>query len=289
MFPSSSVRRTGRKAVSVEKTTQGGCHEHGHEWEAKGEIYSKCRVCGKTKRNSQPVKVVRPVPETGEIIEQTLPQSAFKSERPSVVTAAFREKVLAGEMPGLIFPGVQDCPLEVGQEVELTPNVSIVITRLNKTKGGDHRCRFTVLDQRATLPRRTPKMHEPPETDECGHPIPHTKEAIAAATVDGNYCQGSSQAVPDVAEEVDIQYRRVLGTKARGKDASRKREEQPMQEAEKDLQRVNAETKELAKRAVKMGVDPTVALVPVVRALKEAHADLSPEMAAVVNSSAETV
>jgi hypothetical protein len=255
------------------------CKAKGHEWEDEG-TYSKCERCEKLKRNVQPVKVVRPIRETGEIVEQSLPVRAFKPERPEFLTTNFRSRVLAGDRPGLIFPGNEDCPLELGQEIELTPNVSIAINRITKTKGGDHRCRYTILDQRATLPRRTPGMFEPPETDEEGFPIPHTKEAIAAATVDGNYCQGSSQAVPDVGEEVGIAYQRVLGTKSRAKTAESKKEEQPMEEARKDLQRVNSETKELAKRAVKMGLDPTIALAPVYQAIASAHAGLSQDQVA---------
>ena len=238
-----------------------------------------------------PITVKRFDPRTGEVKGEPEQVSAdhFKPKKAKLVTAEFRAKVLAGDMPGLIFPGAEDCPVANGQEIDLTPNVSIVVNRITKTKGDDHRCRYTVIDRRAALPRRTPGMFEPPETDAEGFPIPHTKEAIAAATVDGNYCQGSSQAVPDVGEEVDIQYRRVLGTKAKAKDASRKREEQSMQEAEKDLQRVTTETRELAKRAVKMGVDPTIALAPVARALKEAHADLTPQGDCDLQSSAEAV
>lgn len=226
------------------------------------------------------VKVTKPN-EAGEIvIEGAVPVGRFKPERPSFITPAFRERVLAGDRPGLIFPSEEDCPVSAGDEIPLTPNVSVAITRVTKTKGGDYRGRYDVIDMRATLPRRTPKMFEPPETDENGDPIKHSKEAIAAATVDGNYCQGSAQAVPDVAEEVGVEYRRVLGVKSRTKDAELKRKEQPMTEAEKDLQRLNSETKELAKRAVKMGLDPTIALAPVARALAEAHANMAPDQVA---------
>lgn len=226
------------------------------------------------------VKVTKPN-EAGEIlIEGAVSPEHFKKPRPGFITPAFRERVLAGEKPGLIFPGNEDCPIEVGEEVALTPNVSIAITRIKKTKGGDHRAKYAVIDMRATLPRRTPKMFEAPETDEYGDPIEHSEEAIAAATIDGNYCQGSTQAVPDIAEEVDVVYRRVLGTRSRAKQAETLRKEQPMTEAEKDLQRLNVETKELAKRAVKMGLDPTIAIAPVARALKEAHANLGSEKAA---------
>jgi len=255
------------------------CKAKGHEWEDEG-TYSKCGRCEKLKRNAQPVKVTRPLPETGEIIEQSLPVRAFKPERPEFLTTTFRTRVLAGERPGLIFPGDEDCPLELGQEIELTPNVSIAINRITKTKGGDHRCRYTILDQRATLPRRTPGMFEPPETDEEGFPIPHTKEAIAAATVDGNYCQGSSQAVPDIGEEVGIAYQRVLGTKSRAKTAERNKEEQPMQEGEEDIRRLTSEMRELAKRAVKMGVDPALALAPIAGEIKKAHSEIGHDQVA---------
>jgi len=221
----SRFTREERKAALAE------CKSKGHEWKNEG-TYSKCERCGKTKRNVQPIKVERRVPETGEIIKQTLPPSAFKADEEPLVTRDFTAKVLAGDRPGLVFPGDKDCPLENGQEILLTSNVSLVVNRVTKTKGGDHRCRYVVRDFRETLIRRTPKMHEPPERDEYGFPIPHTKEAIAAATVDGNYTQDPRQAVPSTGPEVDVEYRRVLGVRKRKavmdseseQEAQRKRE-----------------------------------------------------------------
>jgi hypothetical protein len=170
-------------------------------------------------RKAAPIKVKRVVPETGEIIEQTVGPNHFKPKKAKLVTADFRAKVLAGDRPGLIFPGSEDCPFKVGQEVGLTFNVSIVVNRVTKTKGGDHRCKYAVRDFRETLMRRTPPMFEPPETDQFGYPIKPTKEAIAAATIDGNYTQDPSQAVPSGAPEVDVEYRRVLGMRKRKRDA----------------------------------------------------------------------
>jgi hypothetical protein len=213
------------------KAAREECKAKGHEWKDEG-TYSKCERCAKLKRNVQPVKVERTVPETGEIIEQSLPPSSFKANEEPLVSRDFTAKVLAGDRPGLIFPGDKDCPLENGQEVELTSNVSLIVIRVTKTKGGDHRCRYSVRDFRETLIRRTPKMHEPPERDQYGYPIPHTKEAIAAATVDGNYTQDPRQAVPSTGPEVDVEYRRVLGVRKRKavmdseseQEAQRKRE-----------------------------------------------------------------
>lgn len=264
------------------------CKEKGHKWQHEG-TYSKCQRCGKTKRKPSPIKLQQVIPDTGEIIEQTVSEKHFKPERPDYISAKFRERVLAGDRPGLVFSGEEDCPLEVGQEFPLTSNVSILVNRITKTKGGDHRCRYAVIDMRATLPRRTPPMFEPPETDEFGYPIKPTPGAIAAATIDGNYCQGNSQAVPDVGEEVGIEYQRVLGTKSRAKTIARNKEEQPVEEAGKDLERLNSETKELAKRAIKMGLDPTIALAPVARALKEAHAGLAPDSEDALKPSAGVV
>jgi hypothetical protein len=255
------------------------CKAKGHEWKDEG-TYSKCSRCAKLKRNVQPIKVVRPIAETGEIIEQSLPPGAFKATEEPLVTRDFTAKVLAGDRPGLIFPGDKDCPLENGQEVELTSNVSLVVIRVSKTKGGDHRCRYSVRDFRETLIRRTPKMHEPPERDEYGYPIPHTKEAIAAATVDGNYTQDPRQAVPSTGPEVDVEYRRVLGTRSRTRAAERKRKEEPMQEGEEDIRRLTSEMRELAKRAVKMGVDPATALAPIAGEIKKAHIEIGQDQVA---------
>jgi hypothetical protein len=220
----------------------------------------------KRHRKAAPIKVKRVVPETGEIIEQTVGPNHFKPKKAKLVTADFRAKVLAGDMPGLIFPGTGDCPVETGQEIDLTPNVSIAINRITKTKGNDHRCRYTVIDRRAALPRRTPGMFEPPETDAEGFPIPHTKEAIAAATIDGNYCQGSSQAVPDVGEEVDIQYRRVLGVRKRKADM----EKEPDEEARRKRERAIRDQL----RATLKGLEPQAAaelLAGIERQIEEAR------------------
>lgn len=255
------------------------CKSEGHDWEREG-TYSKCQRCGKTKRHSSPIRVVRPIKETGEIVEQTLPASHFKTKRSECLTQEFERKIRACEHPGLVYPGDTEPPVEAGQVINIGSNIELVILRLRKTKGGDHRVYYAVHDYRPTLIRRTPPMYEPPETDAEGFPLAHDQAAIAAASIDGNYTQDRAQAVPESASEVDIEFRRLLSAKKRVSEAEIKREEQPMTEAEKDLQRLNTETKELARRAVRMGVSPAIALAPVARALQEAHANLSPEKSA---------
>jgi hypothetical protein len=194
------------------------CKIEGHDWKHQG-IYSKCQRCGKTKRNAQPVKVHRPVPETGELIEQTLPASHFKPEQLAFLTREFERRILACERPGLIWPGNEDPPAEPGQVITVGSNIELVILRIRKTKGGDHRGYYAVHDYRPTLMRRTPPMYEPPETDAEGFPLRHDQAAIAAASIDGNYTQDPSQAVPESASEVDIEFRRLLSVKKRTTDA----------------------------------------------------------------------
>jgi VIT1/CCC1 family predicted Fe2+/Mn2+ transporter len=115
-------------------------------------------------------------------------------------------------------------------------------------------------------------MFEPPELDEDGFPVPHTKEAIAAATIDGNYTQSPEQAVSGTADEVDIEYRAILGVKSRVKAVEGESEEE---QAKNLAKAVNAETQELAKRAARHGIDATVALAPVARLIAEAHDQIS--------------
>jgi hypothetical protein len=194
------------------------CKTEGHNWKAQG-VYSKCEVCGKTKRTPQPVKVRRVVPKTGELIEQKLPASHFRPERPRSLTREFERKVLACERPGLIWSGGADPPVQPGEVIKISSNVELEILRLRKTKGGDHRAYYVVHDYRPTLMRRTPPMYEPPETDAEGYPLRHDQPAIDAASIDGNYTQDPSQAVPESASEVDIEFRRILSVKKRKADA----------------------------------------------------------------------
>ncbi len=250
------------------------CRSKGHVWKHQG-TYSKCERCGKTKRNRADVRVKRVVPETGELIEQTLPASHFRQTKEERISRDFRAKVLACQRPGLIWPGEQDCPVESGEVLEVGSGVTITVYKVKRTKGGDHRGYYTVDDDRPALPRRTPQMFEPPETNEYGDPIAHTAEAIAAATIDGNYTQDPKQAVTGVGPEVDIEYRRVLGVKKRANDAEYKRKEQPMTEAEKDAQRAAKELQQLVARSVKAGLDPVAVLAPINRAISEAHAGVT--------------
>jgi len=242
------------------------CKLEGHQWKPQG-IYSKCQVCGKTKRVSQPVKIRRAVPETGELIEQTLPASHFKPEQVSCLTREFERKILACERPGLVWPGDADPPAEAGQVITVGSNIELVILRIRKTKGGDHRAYYAVHDYRPTLMRRTPPMYEPPETDAEGFPLRHDQAAIDAASIDGNYTQDPSQAVPESASEVDIEFRRLLSVKKRTMVA----ESEPAEEVRRKRERA---ARDKLREAMK-GLDPqgqVALLASIERLIDEAKA-----------------
>jgi hypothetical protein len=205
-------------AVAERTESRARCKAEGHDWDDQG-TYSKCKGCGKVKRNGKaPVAVTRIIPETGEIIEQTVPPGHFTPAKDERLTRDFKGKLLACQRPGLIWPGDEDPPVEPGETLEVGSGVSITVYKIRATKGGDHRGYYTVDDDRPALPRRVPPMYEPPETDALGFPIDPTADAIAAATIDGSYTQDPNQAVRGVGPEVDVEYRRVLGVRRRMKE-----------------------------------------------------------------------
>lgn len=244
--------------------------------------FSRGRFCkGCLEEAAALITVKVPDPETGEVAERLVRRSHFRPE-PDLLPLpdSFQEQVLAGDRPTLKWSGYEDPPVEVGQLIPLTNQVFITISGLTRTRKGDHIAHYAVDDDRPALPRRTPPMHQPPEFDHLSLPIPHTKESIAAATIDGNYTQDPKQAVTGVAPEVDVEYRRVLGVRRRMKQSETARETDPLAEAEKDVARLNSELKDVAKRAVKMGIDPVATIAPIQRAIEEAHAGLSEDRAA---------
>jgi hypothetical protein len=223
------------------------------------------------------LKITRPNKNGEVVVEGSVPPSRFReSNRPEeVISLEAKARILAGERPGLVWDGETDPPVEVGDEIAINRNVWITILRLTKTKGGDHRARYLVSDWRPTIPRHLPRLREAPELDRYGRPIPPSKEATEAATLDGNYCETTHQAVPEIAEEVDVKYRRGLGVSAKVREARRKRMEKPEKEAARDLAPLVAEMREIGKRAVKLGLDPAPFVAPIARQIEEAHRELS--------------
>lgn len=195
---------------------------------------SVCKGCLEEVAALITVKV--PDPDTGEVVERLVRRFHFRPE-PDLLPLpdSFKEQVLAGDRPTLKWSGYEDPPVEVGQLVQLTNQVFITISGLTRTRKGDHIAHYAVDDDRPALPRRTPPMHQPPEFDHLSLPIPHTKESIAAATIDGNYTQDPKQAVTGVAPEVDVEYRRVLGVRRRMKQISNESTEEVRRKRERAI------------------------------------------------------
>jgi hypothetical protein len=88
--------------------------------------------------------------------------------------------------------------------LQVASGLDIVVTAVRPV-GDIYRTTFNKRDFRPNLMRRTVQVTDPPAFDIYGEPIPPTAAAIKAARIDGGYCQSAALAVPDSAEEVDIE------------------------------------------------------------------------------------
>lgn len=90
----------------------------------------------------------------------------------------------------------------VGEWMEVATNFWVKPAKPRFTHRG-WRIALEFKDFRVRLMRRVPAMYELPELDDLGYPIAHDKEAIDAATEDGNYTASHALAVPDSDETMD--------------------------------------------------------------------------------------
>lgn len=183
----------------------------------------------------------------------------------------------------LTFPASEQPPLELGTEIVLeaeqslaftaeevaagigreiiveSPVLWIEITEIRRTRKLLWRLLYRTVDMRPLWMRRGPPKPE-------GSRI----RQRSWTAVDEHGMTGElPRALDPEAEVVDAGYRNVLEIGARLKRAERERRLDP--EAERLRQAVNAEVRELIKRAVKMGADPALALGPVVREIEAQH------------------
>jgi hypothetical protein len=256
------------------------------------------------------IKVTRPDLQTGEVVERIVPASHFKPKTPKlpkldkgrlstprtgrsvlymhdhleqeIVYWEAHANCLTRQERSAIAHGSAAVirPIKPawskGDTLEAASRVWATVETVKWTKRG-YRTTFLVRDDRPTLMRRTPKVFEPPELDEFGHPIKHTKEAIEAARIDGGYTQDPSQAVSTGGEGVGVDYHNVLAVKSRSKAAERRLREQPEDEALELVKSFHAEQRELAKRVARLGLDPALVMAPVAQAIAGVHASLSEE------------
>jgi len=226
-------------------------------------------------RPKSSVRVIKADPKTGEIIEKTVSAQSLRPKRPEYIPQRAKQEILAGERPAIKWPGDKDCPVVVGQVVALGTRVQITITGIRRNRRGEHVADYRLRDDRPVLMRRTPKMFEAPEVDGLGFPIEPTKEAINAATIDGNYTQDPSRAVSDGGEVPDVEYRTALGLKSRMGAAQAK--EKAEERAREDARRFAAQIRDILIMHARSGVDSTPFLADLQR-LAHAQTDGEPEV-----------
>ena len=173
------------------------------------------------------------------------------------LTREQRDRIRAGGAPRLTFPGDEPCPLEPGTEIVIASNLSIRIERIRRTKKGEHIAFYTIRDFRVQLMRRVPPMHSPPDLDELGYPIPHDKEAIARARVEGAITSSPALAVPgDAGEVVPGEYQNVVRMSSRSKWAEHQATERAEQQMRDAARRVTAQIRDNLVTMARQGVDP---------------------------------
>lgn len=164
-------------------------------------------------------------------------------------------------------------PLKLTGDVVRVPRqplFTITIKEKKRNRLGAWVVHFDVWRQDAAAPLIRRK---PPSLVQGDYEEP-TPEEIAKASVESNYTHNPKQAV-DHLPSVPSEYHNVLSMQAKTRHADHRRLAQADDEAEADVRAINAELRQLAKRAVKLGLDPTLVMAPVVREISAQHAELS--------------
>lgn len=197
-------------------------------------------------------------------------------------------EIMAGDP--ITFPASEACPMEVGdvlvleqtsgiaftpEEIEAQPELAevasvttpilwLTVTEIRRTRKMLWRVIYGFTDHRPLWMRKGP-----PKGDGT-----RLKQQRWTPVDEHGLTPNLVQAFDPEAETVPGQYQNVIEMRARLRAAERRE-----LDAEKDLQRVQAATRDLAKRAAKMGVDPMIAMAPLQKAIEEAQQGLSEEVA----------
>lgn len=182
-----------------------------------------------------------------------------------VQRAAFfsRDKTVA--WPTLAGEGVP--PVKVGYVHRLSSRLSFEVTKVS-FKNGKWSLEYKIHDDREECFYLLPTARSVP-IDERGNVTPMAPEEEIG------YSRNPKSPRADYLRSVPPNVQNVIDMQARLASAERRREDDPEREAKEDLRRVNAEVKELIKRAVKMGIDPSSIIAPIAREVQEQHRQLS--------------
>lgn len=179
------------------------------------------------------------------------------------LTPKEQRAILDGDYPSLI--GLER--FEVGQTLEVTSRVSVRIEKRNLRKG-KVQWDYTVVDHRDRVLRfRPPARGKQVQAEDL------SATEITKASEQSAY-DGNPRDPMDAGVCVPAEVQNVFSQTARARWAMHQRDEHSEQETQRDLQRVNAELRELVKRAVKMGIAPTEVIAPVAREIDAQHRGL---------------
>ncbi len=155
----------------------------------------------------------------------------------------------------------------------LSSRLSFTVRLIHRTRKG-WRLEYDVTDDREERFHLLPTATSFP-TDERGQPL----EGLPPEEEIG-YTRNPKRTTIDPLCAVPPNVQNVLSMRAKLSDTQRRRDDDPEAEAERDLQRVQAEVRALAKRATRLGIDPLIALAPVARAIEQSHEELAGDEAA---------
>lgn len=246
----------GEPGALVQRFAQEGlptvhyCAEHAH------------RATTRPPRASRPKVVEEADPPEGQTVRVVDGELRLTPEQ--------RKAFFAGRWPELVGTGkppeLTKLRYELSDRLALTVRVhrSRKGWRLEPTIHDDRDERYFLLASSTGL-----------AVDERGRPL----EAVPPEEDIGYTRNPKREAIVDASPAVRPDVQNVLDMRARLHDSEYDREQRAEREAERDLQRVQAEVRELAKRAVRMGVDPMVAMAPIAKAIERAQRELSEEAA----------
>lgn len=193
------------------------------------------------------------------------------SERLDWLTRERRRALLRGE-PVYVPLSVEEAKLVIAGEthdLRIGREVAVTVTVMGAGKEGKKRfLRLRVLDHRPRNLRRLP----PAQVITGGEAVTPQTEATAAE--ESSYTRRATDPL-DCGEAVDAETQRKITIRANERDRARARNANPRAEDQEDIRRINAEMRELARRARAKGIEPISVLAPVADAVKRQHAELS--------------
>lgn len=161
-----------------------------------------------------------------------------------LLTEKQQNQILRESYPVVPLTPEEAKAVEVGRRIPLEAQVWVEIQGAIRDKKAGWRLDYKVCDHRPRFVRRG---------------LGYTR-SIALA-VDG-------------VEAVPADYQEELTLEAHRKQAAYDHEHRLEEVSKQDVQRVNAEIRELVKRAIKMGVDPAMTLAPIVKLVEDQHRSL---------------